>query len=142
MGHSSFGRISLCAFEELEFQARPVFFGQINPSIVRELKEKKFDGVLIQGYVTMTSWFIYLTRWYTGAKVILRGEADMGKQNGALKNLVKSLVLKNLFKTIPTFLYSYQLNKEFFRHFDVPEEKLFSSHVPWIMIFGERKLES
>lgn len=103
----------------------PSFFGQINPSIVSELKKNGFDGVLIQGYVTMTSWLIYLTRWYTSAKIILRGEADMGKQNSTLKNLVKSLVLKNLFKTIPVFLYSYRLNKEFFMHYGVPEEKLF-----------------
>lgn len=123
------------------FKPAPSFFGQINPSIVRELKEKKFDGVLIQGYVTMTSWFIYLTRWYTGAKVILRGEADMGKQNGALKNLAKSLILKNLFKTVPTFLYSYRLNKEFFTHYGVPEKKLFFFPCAVDNDFWEKKAE-
>ncbi len=103
----------------------PSFFGQINPSIIRELKKKKFDAALVHGYTTVTSWLIYLTRWYTGARVIMRGEADMGKHNGTLKNIVKLSVLKSLFETIPAFLYSYRLNKEFFLHYGVPEEKLF-----------------
>ncbi len=101
------------------------FFGQINPSIVGELRKNKYDAALIHGYTTVTSWLIFFTRWYTGAKIILRGEANMGKRNGTMKNLVKLLVLKNLFKTIPAFLYSYRLNKEFFTHYGVPEEKLF-----------------
>lgn len=103
----------------------PSFFGQINPSIIGEIRKNRFDAVLVHGYTTLTSWIIYLTRWYTGAKVIMRGEADMGKRNGFLKNAIKSFVLRTLFKTIPAFLYSYRLNKEFFLHYGVPEEKLF-----------------
>lgn len=103
----------------------PSFFGQINPSIIGELKRNKFDAVLVHGYTTITSWLVFLTRWYTGAKVILRGEADLGKRSGSLKKKIKSAVLGALFRTIPAFLYSYTLNKEFFMHYGVPEEKLF-----------------
>ncbi|MFH1162130.1 MAG: glycosyltransferase family 4 protein [Candidatus Jorgensenbacteria bacterium] len=101
------------------------FFGQVNPSIIGELKRNKFDAVLVHGYTAATSWLIFLTRWYTGAKVILRGEADLGKQSGSLKKKIKFLVLGTLFKTIPAFLYSYTLNREFFVHYGAPEEKLF-----------------
>lgn len=101
------------------------FFGQINPSIIRELKKNKFDAVLVHGYTTLTSWFIFLSRWYTGAKVILRGEANLSKHNGFFKKRVKSAILRILFKTIPAFLYSYALNKEFYLYYGVPEEKLF-----------------
>ncbi|TSA45656.1 glycosyltransferase [bacterium] len=101
------------------------FFGQINPSVIGELKKNEFDAVLVHGYTTITSWFVYFTRWYTGAKVVMRGEADMGKKNSSLKNEIKSMILGTLFKTIPAFLYSYRLNKEFFTHYGVPDEKLF-----------------
>jgi glycosyltransferase involved in cell wall biosynthesis len=111
--------------ENLSPAPGPSFFGQINPSIVGELKKNKYDAVLVHGYTTATSWLVHLSQWYTGARVIMRGEADMGKLNGPLKNAAKSLILEALFRIVPAFLFSYRLNREFFMHYGVPEEKLF-----------------
>ncbi len=103
----------------------PSFFGQINPSVVRELKKNKFDAVIVHGYTSMTSWLVFLTRAYTGVKIILRGETNLSGKSGFLKNVFKSLVLRSLFGTIQVFLYSYALNRDFYLHYGVPDKKLF-----------------
>ncbi len=104
----------------------PSFFGQINPQIIKELKENNYDAVLVHGYTTATSWLVFLSRWYTGVKIILRGEADLGKKSGVIKKTIKKTILKTLFKNIQAFLYSYQLNKEYFLYYGVQDSKLFS----------------
>ncbi len=111
--------------KNISLKPGPSLLGQINPSIVGELRRNRFDAVLVHGYTTVTAWVVFLTRWYTGARVILRGEADAGKRNGVLKESIKSAILTVLFRTIPAFLYSYALNKKFFMRYEVPERKLF-----------------
>lgn len=104
----------------------PSFWGQINPGIISELAKGKYDAVLVHGYVTLTSWLIFLSRFYTKAKIILRGEANLtGKNLQGIKANLKTIILTNLFKTIPAFLWSYRLNKEFYACYGVPENKLF-----------------
>lgn len=106
------------------------FLGKINPGILPELWRGRYDAVIVTGYVYVTNWFVFLTRWFTHARVILRGEADLLKATSdaplrLLKRLMKNTILPLLFGTIDAFLYSYTLNKEYFKHYGVPEEKLF-----------------
>lgn len=102
------------------------FFGKINPGIIPELKNGKYDAVIVTGYVHLTNWFVFLTKWFTRVPIILRGEADfLKKTSGFWKKAIKRAVLGFLFRTIDAFLYSYTLNKEYFRYYGVPEDKLF-----------------
>lgn len=101
------------------------FFGQINPGIVRELRNGNYDAVNVFGYVYVTNWLAMLTCMCMGTPIIFRGEADLAKSIGSVKKAVKRVVLTNLFRRVAAFLYTYALNKEFYRFYGVPEEKLF-----------------
>ena len=103
----------------------PTFFGQVNPGIFWELATKKYDACIVHGYVSLTNWFAFLGCWLTKTPIIIKGEADLFKSIAAWKKAIKRVVLTALFKRVSAALYSYTLNKQFFRFFGIPEEKLF-----------------
>lgn len=109
------------------FSLKPysTFCGQINPGIIMELKKNKYDAIIISGYATLASWFAFLGAWLTKTPIILKGEADFSKKNFWAKNLIKKIILKNLFKKTGAFLYSYALNKEFYKFYGVSDKKMF-----------------
>src|SRR3989344_651327 len=101
------------------------FFGQIHPGIIKELKEKKYDALISHGYTALTYWLAFLGCWLTRTPLILKGESDLSRKSSAIKKIFKRIILKPLFRRASAFLYSYNLNKEFFRFYGAQEEKLF-----------------
>lgn len=103
----------------------PSFWGHINPGIITELRRNKYDAVLIHGYGWFSSWLAFLGAWTTGTPIILRGESDLQKKISSVKKNIKRIVLPMLFANINAFLYSYSLNKSYYKFYGVPESKLF-----------------
>ncbi len=101
------------------------FWGQINPEIIGELNANKYDTIFVFGWNSLTNWLVFLSKPFHEIPIILRGESNLNRKMGFLKRFIKSLVLKNLFKGIDAFLYSYSLNKDFLKFYGAPEEKLF-----------------
>lgn len=101
------------------------FWGQINPSIIWELRRNNYDAILVFGYNSFTNCLVFLTKWFHKTPIILRGEADLNKKIGFFKKNIKIVVLKLLFRIIDAFLYSYSLNKKFFHFYGAPDKKLF-----------------
>lgn len=101
------------------------FFGQINMGILMELRQKKYDAILIYGYAGATNWIVCAMRRWTKTPIILRGEAYLTPTKKWWKAKAKEILLRWLFKRIDVFLWSSRANKEFFRYYGVPEEKLF-----------------
>ncbi len=101
------------------------FFGQINPGIIKELIVGNYDAVNIFGYVFVTNWLAFLVCRFKKIPIIFRGEADLSKSISSFKKILKKTILENLFKRIDAFLYSYNLNKNFYMFYGVPERKLF-----------------
>lgn len=100
-------------------------FGQINPSIIKELRKNHYDAIWVHGYVTLTSWFTFLGAWLSGTHIIFRGETDLSNPRPFLKRIIKKALFVPLFKKINAFLYSYKGNAEYYKHYKVPESKLF-----------------
>lgn len=101
------------------------FWGLVNPGIVGEVRRGRFDAVNVFGYVHATNWLAIAAALLTRTPLILRGEADLDKRTSGLTRAAKRIVLTLLFRHIDAFLYSYGRNKQFFRHYGAPEEKLF-----------------
>lgn len=101
------------------------FLGLIHLQIFGELKKNKYDVLIVHGYNALTYWLAFFGAWFTKTPLILKGEADLSKKISAIKQFFKKIVLNFLFKRTGAFLYSYSLNKEFFKIYGVPEEKLF-----------------
>ena len=103
------------------------FFGLINLSIIRELKRQEGDVLVVSGW----NYFTYLLAMLIGKlfryKVCVRGDNPYNQE--VLKNkrllVFKRYVLgKFLFKLVDIFLYVGKQNKEFYKYYGVPEDKL------------------
>ncbi|OGG40906.1 hypothetical protein A3A21_01385 [Candidatus Jorgensenbacteria bacterium RIFCSPLOWO2_01_FULL_45_25b] len=103
----------------------PTLFGQINPGIIRELKKNKYDAMIIHGYTACTNILALLGAWLTKTPIILKGEAVLPEKERKWKKMIKKIILWYVFKRVQAVLYAYKANKDFFRFYGVPEEKLF-----------------
>lgn len=103
------------------------FFGLINLGIVRELRREKFDALIINEWSHLTDILSIISARLLGINTIMRGENPLNHEfrKSRFKVLAKRIILKYLFKIIDCFLFIGQQNKEFYRFYGVPENKLF-----------------
>lgn len=111
------------------FSARPSsnFWGQLNFGIIKELIQNRYGAVLIYGWNLFTNWLVFFTALIINTPVILQGESPLNQEllKNRWKQKIKMVVLKRFFKHISAFLYIGEENKKFYKHYGVPEEKLF-----------------
>jgi len=103
------------------------FFGLVNPSIIFKLWQGDYDAVLVSGYVFFSNWLAFLGAWLSRTPIVFRGETNLYAPRAVWKQYIKKILLTLLFKNISAFLYSCQSNKEYYKHYGVPEKKLFFS---------------
>jgi len=101
------------------------FLGSRSFGIIKEIFNNSYDAIIVFGWSSFVSWLVFLTKPLHKTPIILRGESDLNKKIGFIKGFIKLIVLKILFKFTNAFLYSYSLNKEFYKFYGVPEKKLF-----------------
>ncbi len=106
---------------------RVSFLRPFNYGLGRRLTEGRFEVLWIHGY---NRWFHWLVMWRAkaqGLKVLIRDEATL---ISAPRNFAKRLVKKGFFAGLKRladgFLAIGSLNREYYRHYDVPDEKIFS----------------
>lgn len=97
----------------------------INPGIVKEIFNNKYDAVLINGYAIPTNWLAFAACWLTRTPIILHGETLLTDKGSRAKKLIKKIILKSLFKTISAFLPIGTRSKEFYLLYKIPSEKMF-----------------
>lgn len=109
--------------KDYSLSPKPSFWGQINPGIISEFKKNKYDGVVVNGWMGITNWFVFLSNTPT----ILRGENPLNQEllKSTWKIKIKKIILGKLFKKIKAFLFIGEENKKFYQFYNVPEEKLF-----------------
>jgi glycosyltransferase involved in cell wall biosynthesis len=102
---------------------RPSFWGQINPEILVELRRNKFDAAIVDGWMSVTNWLVFLSR----NPIFLKSENPLNQEliKPWWKVVIKKIVFKFLFQRIKTFLFIGKENKEFYQFYGVPEDKLF-----------------
>ncbi len=108
--------------------ARGGFFSRINLEIFKELKNEKYDAILVHGYESLTAWLTMAAAKLTGTKIIWRGEAVLrGNEGGnSIKQGLKRFVLKKFFRYCDATLFSCTGNKEYLKYYAVGDDKLFS----------------
>ncbi len=116
---------------------KPTFLGQINFEIIKELSKNKFDIILINGWMSLTNLLTFLKN----VPIILKAENPLTQEllKPKWKIKIKKRIFSFLFKKIKAFLYIGEENKEFYKFYGVPEEKLFFS--PYA-VDNERFIES
>jgi glycosyltransferase involved in cell wall biosynthesis len=103
------------------------FWGLMNFSIVKKVRQEKPDIVIVHGWAYFTNWFLFIFSFRMKAKLWMRAESPLNQE--LLKRpfvlALKKFILKLfVFRKVDTFLYIGKQNKAFYKFFGVPERKL------------------
>ncbi|MBF0136482.1 MAG: glycosyltransferase family 4 protein [Magnetococcales bacterium] len=106
------------------------FRGLINPDLVQRVLAWQPDVVMVNGYMHQSH---LLAMWSLAAckmPLLFRGDSHLLSPRGGIKKLLRAWVLRILFRRCQGFLYCGTLNRDYFRSFGVPPERLhFCPHV-------------
>lgn len=104
-------------------------FSLINPSIIAELQQKRYDAICLHGHVYVTDWLGVLGALCSRTPIFYRSESSLTYDSQVRRplyiRLVKSLVLRTLFAQIEAFLAIGTLNREFYRFYGAEQAKIF-----------------
>ena len=92
--------------------------------VLRELLSNDYDVFWLHGYNDASIALAAALGRATGRRVMIREEQTLLEPRPLLKRAVKEAALRLLFSGVDG-LYLGQASKEFFRHFGVPESRLF-----------------
>jgi glycosyltransferase involved in cell wall biosynthesis len=96
-------------------------------NITNILREGKFDAVWVHGWSWLCALQVIFTAHRLKIPVLLRGESNgLTELPGGVKKVIKSIFVKSLFNKIDGFLYVGNLNRRFYKGYDVRDECLFS----------------
>lgn len=99
---------------------------RINPEILWRLRRGRYDGVLIQGYDTVSSMLALLVARLAGLDIIFRGEVVLRpEQSSFRKEYFKSRIVRTFIRYSDAVLYTCSGNRKFFQHYGCPETKLY-----------------
>lgn len=100
---------------------RPFVYG-----LSRFLKAGRFDALWLHGYAHQANLRALLVAKSLGMKVFLRTDSQLASSTShPLKGWVKARLLRRLFKSVDGFLVAGALNRDYFRHYGVPDSKMF-----------------
>ncbi len=100
---------------------RPFVFG-----LRHHLNEGKFDALWLHGYAHQANLRALLIAKSLGLKVLLRGESHlMSHHRSPMKIWLKKVSFPKLFKLIDGFLAIGSLNKQYYLHYNVPNNRIF-----------------
>ena len=107
------------------------FWGLLNPSVIRRLRDRRYDAIWVKGWSRCTEWLALLTAFVVGIPVLLRAETKplSVQPVSAWKRRLKQIVLRRLFKRVSAFLTIGQQNASFYKAYGVSADRLF--HVPY-----------
>ena len=91
--------------------------------------KENFKYVLIFGWNNLHYLKSFYFAFKYNIKIILRVETNLKSRSNIFKKIVKSFLLKNLFKKISFFLSIGKLNKEFYLYHNVEKKKYFLHHI-------------
>ncbi len=101
------------------------FFGLINPSIITHILRGNYDGIIIHGYTSFTTFLAYFAALFSKTPIFFRGETIVRTSPSSIKNIIKKCFFSLFFSRIQAMFYIGEESKAFYRHYNIPEEKLF-----------------
>lgn len=103
------------------------FWGQINPSVMQEIKRGGYDALMAFGWNAFTNWLAFFACFLYGVPLFMRGENPLNQEllKPRWKIKIKKIVLGWLFRRSKGFLYIGEENRKFYKYYGVPDSKLF-----------------
>lgn len=100
------------------------FWKLISPRIMRELRQQRYDALLVHGYEHATKWMAFLAARLAGTRLLMRGEAHRLLPRPWYIDLAKEAVLRLLFRQADRCLCIGSNNFDFYVHYGVPRNRL------------------
>jgi len=107
------------------------FWGQINPSIIGELRREKYDGLLVHGYSFFTNWLAFFAARGAHTPIFLRGITHILDKRPWYVRLAKRMILPPLFRMVSKCMYIGEHNKAYYKEYGARDEKLM--HLPHVV---------
>lgn len=105
---------------------RVSFLRPFNYGLAKRLREGRFEVLWIHGY---NRWFHWLAVWSAkalGLKVMIRDESTLiSARRGFAKRLLKQGFFAGLKRLADGFLAIGSLNREYYRHYGIADDKIF-----------------
>lgn len=97
--------------------AKGTFASFDTPGVAREIRDRAFDVVLVQGWNTRSYWQAMRACWRRGIPVMVRGDSQLGPPGPSAKRLVKRLVYPLFLRRFAACLSVGMRSDEYFRHY-------------------------
>lgn len=97
----------------------------VHPAIAGILARERYDAVIVHGYAHATEWLAFLGAWRSRTPVLLRGESTLLGRRPPWVAAAKRLALGALLRRVDGALAIGSLNREFYRAYGVPDERIF-----------------
>lgn len=90
------------------------FWSRNNPGLIGHVRRSKASHVLLHGYDTLSSWYVYFAALLSGKKIIWRGETVPKPGNTVSRaERIKRLVLPTYFRGTTKVLWSCLNNRDY-----------------------------
>jgi glycosyltransferase involved in cell wall biosynthesis len=100
------------------------FWRFLSPGVFSSSAIVRSDVVIVFGYVNITLFLTTIYSYLLGKKIIFRGEGST-QRSSFLRETLKRIFLPSYFKLFDSVLYSFPQNKDYFKHYSVPNKRLF-----------------
>jgi glycosyltransferase involved in cell wall biosynthesis len=100
------------------------FIKNPNWDIAREVMGSGYDVVWAHGYAHLTTWLTAAAARSHGTQLLLRDEQTLLHSRPLHKRAMKSVALRALYSQASA-LYIGEQNRRYFRHYGMPEERLY-----------------
>lgn len=113
------------------------FWGIVNPNLIENIKKFNPDSILVYGWAY--HGHLKALRYFKGkVSIYFRGDSTLLNKTTGLKNVLKSLFLKWVYKNINVAFYVGTANKAYFKAYELKERQLrFAPHAIDNNRFGE-----
>jgi len=116
------------------------FSGIKNPTLNGKIKTFKPDAILIYGWAYQ-SHLAVIRHFYKKIPLWFRGDSTLLDENSGIKNLLRAISLKWVYRHIDRAFFVGQANKSYFSNFGLKERQLtFAPHAIDNNRFGEDRL--
>ncbi len=109
------------------YSPRPfaAFYGFVNPGVIPALLANRYDAVFVWGYDHVTSWLAFLAAALSRTPVFLGGSVVRRANRPPALRLLKSALLRPLFRRMAAVLSECGQNAEYYRFYGARPERIY-----------------
>src|SRR6185503_15625254 len=101
-----------------------------NPGVVPAIIKGKYDAIMISGYASPSNWLVLLFATLVGSPIWYQSDTNVldidRKKASRFKNFLRSI----FFKGVSLFLLAGDHNKESYKRFHIPENRMVWCPIP------------